>query len=149
MAFRKGGSKRPTQFIAVTATVRKGKYVKGPAIGLWEGDGGKGPIARGSIKDDYLAQLIRFLRKHSGDSVSFAVFESNQKFKKKSRDEDDEDEDDEEEDDEDEDNEEEEEDDEEEEKHSRRSTKKSSKSGGKSSKKKGKKSDWDFDEDDD
>ncbi len=145
MSKRRG--KRPDfGFLGVSVMVRKGKYVKGPTIGLYSND--NGPIARGSVKEDYLDSLREFLNKAAkhDQSVSFALFKN-----KKRQDDDDEDEDEEEDDEEEneEDEEEEEEDDEEEEEPENRKSKKSKKSGGKIDKKagtkKGKKSDWDFD----
>jgi hypothetical protein len=75
-----GGASRPTQFIAVTAPGRtNGEYEKGPAIGLWPTDGGRGPLARGSIKGEYLDKLDDFIHEQAKNrgSVSFAIFESN------------------------------------------------------------------------
>lgn len=130
MAFKKrsGGGNRPKYSIAVSVAVRKGKYVKGPSFGLWTAD--SGPTARGSVKEDYLQELIDFLSKAAkrDQSVSFALFENDKKKSRKDEDDDDEDEEDE----KDEVGEEEEEDD-------------------KPAKKKtaGKKKEWDFDDDED
>ena len=72
------GSKgsRPTHYIAVTAKVGKGRYEKGPYIGLWEGDDNNGPLYRGSVQGKYLDELDDFIKDFGADSISFAVFES-------------------------------------------------------------------------
>ena len=135
MAFKGKGSSKPQYSISTSIFVRKGKYIKGPSFGLWNAE--TGPMARGSVKEDYLIELASFLKKaHNNEqSVSFALFKN--KLKKDADEEEDEDEKD--------------EDDEEEEKPSKKSSKKPSKSDGKSDKKAGKKSgkkdDWDFDDD--
>jgi len=147
--FKGKGSTKPTMSISTSIFVRKGKYIKGPSFGLWPAE--TGPVARGTVKDDYLIELAQFLKKAHGNdqSVSFALFKN--KPKKDADEDEDEDEDEEEEENEDEDEDEDEDDDEEEEKPSKRKGKKSSKSGGKSGnksgKKTGKKDDWDFDDD--
>lgn len=82
---------RPTHFIAVTAKVGKGRYEKGPYIGLWESD--KGPLYRGSVSGKYLDELEDFIKDYGEDAISFAVFESKGGGKGRRRDEDDEDED--------------------------------------------------------
>lgn len=156
MAFKKGGSQRPQLSISTSIFVRKGKYIKGPSFGLWSAD--NGPMARGTVKDDYLQELADFLQKAAKRDmgVSFALFEN--KDKKRSRDDDDDDEDwgkgkrkreEEEEDDEKpakRKSKREEEEEEDEEKSSSRKSSKSEKSSGKSGKKSG--GDWDFDDDD-
>jgi len=127
--------KRPEYNIAPSIFVRKGKYISGPSFGLWTNDKG-GPMARGSVKDDYLQELAEFLLKAAKreQSVSFALF----KNKKRVEEDDDSDS---EEDSEDDDFDSDSEEDEEEERPARKkkSTKKSS----------GKKKDWDFDSDED
>lgn len=152
MAFRRGGSKRPEYSIATSVMIRKGKYKKGPSFGMWKSD--NGPIARGSVKEDYLGELGKFLRiaAQKEQSVSFALFKNKPKRDEDDEDEDEDDEDEDEEEDEDEDDEDgddEEDEEEEEEKSSKRKGKKSSKGGSKNGKKSGKKSgkkkDWDFD----
>jgi hypothetical protein len=135
MAFKRGGSKRPQFSISTSVFVRKGKYIKGPSFGLWDAD--SPVVARGSVKEDYLAELAEFLQKAVDKdlSVSFALFKN-----KKQRDE-----------------EEEEEDDEKEERRGKRGKRsrdeeeeeedeKEEKRGKKTGKKSGKKDDWDFDD---
>lgn len=147
MAFKKGGHQRPQYSISTSVFVRKGKYLKGPSFGLWLAE--SGPMARGSVKEDYLQELVEFLEKAQSkdQSVSFALFKNKPK---KDRDEDDDDDDEDE--DEDEDGDEDEDEDEKEEKKSKkRKAEKPEKSSGKSKDKAGKKGakkDWDFDEDD-
>jgi hypothetical protein len=149
MAFKKSfKGKRPQYSISTSVAVRKGKYVQGPSFGLWDNDG-KGPMARGSVKEDYLGELISFLRKaeKNEQSVSFALFKNKLK---KSRDEDDDDDEDEDEDEEDEKEDEDEDEDEEDEKPAKKKSSKKenpSKGKGKDKKKSGK--DWDFDDDED
>ena len=155
MAFkRRGGHKRPEYSIATSVMIRKGKYKKGPSFGMWKSD--NGPIARGSVKEDYLGELGKFLRiaAQKEQSVSFALFKNKPKRDEDEDDDDDDDDDNDEEEEEDDEDEEDEDDDEEdeeeeEEKSSKRRGKKSPKGGSKSSKKSGKKSskkkDWDFD----
>ena len=80
MAFNKrGGSSRPKYSVATSVFVRKGKYLKGPTFGLWLAD--NGPMARGSVKDEYLEDLISFLQKAAKNemSVSFALFKNQEK----------------------------------------------------------------------
>lgn len=79
MAFKKrGGNSRPKYSIATSVFIRKGKYVKGPSFGLWTAD--NGPMARGTIKEDYLDDLISLLqnaqKKELG--VSFALFKNDE-----------------------------------------------------------------------
>lgn len=84
---------RPTHYISVTAQVRKGKYEKGPYIGLWEGKDG-GPLFRGSVRGKYADELFDFLKDHGDDDIGFAVFESQGDrggSKRRSRDDEDED----------------------------------------------------------
>lgn len=82
---------RPTHYISVTAKVGKGKYEKGPFIGLWEGDGDKGPMFRGHVSGKYLDELYDFIKDYGEDSVGFAIFESRGDKGRRNRDEDDED----------------------------------------------------------
>ena len=142
-------NKRPQYSISSSVAIRKGKYKQGPSFGLWINDG-KGPMARGSVKENYLEELAAFLSKAAKNdlSVSFSLFKNKKKVEDDDEEEDDEE--DEEEKDEEED-EEKEDDDEEEEKPAKRKSSKSTKSSGKSSGKAEKKSskDWDFDDDDD
>lgn len=79
MAFKRGGHTRPQFSISTSVFVRKGKYLKGPSFGLWESD--NGPIARGSVKEEYLDDLISFLTKAEKNemSVSFALFKNDEK----------------------------------------------------------------------
>ena len=150
-------SKRPTYYLALSAKKGKKNFVKGPALGMWKGDGesDNSPMARGSAKDEYLSGIISFLRKHKEDEfgVSFALFKG-----KKKTDEDDEDDDDDDDDDDDEDEDDDDDDDDEEEeepknkkgsKKSGKSTKKGSEKSNAKSGKKGKKGKggWDFDDD--
>jgi hypothetical protein len=142
----KFGGSRPEFSISTSVFIRKGKYAKGPSFGLWKAE--SGPVARGSVKEEYLGDLISFLQKASKNeqSVSFALFKNKPK-----KDEDDAEDDDEDEDEEDEEEDEDDEDEEEEEKPAKKAATKSSKSSGKSDSKSSKKSkkDWDFDDDDD
>ena len=146
------GNPKPQYSIGTSVAIRKGKYVKGPSFGLWINDKSDFPMARGSVKENYLTELIEFLQKcEKRDlSASFALFknkkekhsdddgdsewsskkdkDSDDDFdmpKKKSKREEPEDED---------------------EKPSKKSSSKSSKSSGKEGKKSG--SDWDFNDDD-
>jgi len=142
MAFKRGGHSRPQFSISTSVFIRKGKYAKGPSFGLWTAD--SGPVARGSVKEEYLDDLIEFLRKAQKNEmgVSFALFKNKSKgedddgeYRSKRRDRD-----------------EDEDGDKEEKRSSRRGRKeedededkeeRSSKRG-----KKGKKDDWDFDND--
>jgi len=75
MARGRGGS-RPTHYIAVTAQVGKGKYEKGPYIGMWEGEGRNAPLFRGNAKGKYLDELYDFIKEYGDESIGFAVFES-------------------------------------------------------------------------
>lgn len=87
----KGGGNRPHMSIAFS--YKKGdEYVKGPSFGLWRNEDGDVPAARGSVKEEYLAELAEFLSKADkrGRTVSAALFENSGKAKK-SRDEDDDD----------------------------------------------------------
>ena len=145
MSFKRGGHKRPQYSISTSVAVRKGKYLKGPSFGLWINDDNDVPMARGSVKENYLSELAAFLRKaESKDlSVSFALFKNKDK---KRRDEDDDDSDDDEEEAEEKDTDS---DDDEEEDEDEKPAKKASKKAAKKSSKKGKKSDWDFDSEDD
>src|SRR3990167_4949992 len=54
---RSNKGSRPTHYIAVTAKVGKGRYEKGPYIGLWEGEDDDGPLFRGSAQGKYLDEL--------------------------------------------------------------------------------------------
>jgi len=87
MAFGKSHNK-PEYSISTSVSPRKGKYVKGPSFGLWLAD--NGPMARGSVKEDYLNELVSFLRKAASEdmSVAFALFKNDNK-KSKRRDDDD------------------------------------------------------------
>lgn len=152
MAFGKS-SKRPQYSVSTSIFVRKGKYIKGPSFGLWDAD--SGPMARGSVKDNYLTELREFLAKAEKreQSVSFSLFKNKAKKKVDEDDDDDDDDDEEEEEEEEEDEEEEDEEEEEEKPAKKKAAKKSSKSvhksAGKGGKKSGKKGDWDFDDEDD
>jgi len=77
-------------FIAFSAKVREGKYVKGPSVGLWPRD--TGPEAGGSLKGEYLEQLVEFLNKacDKGSDVSVALFKGSKKFGKRQDEEDEE-----------------------------------------------------------
>lgn len=140
MAFKRGGHKRPQYSVSTSVAIRKGKYLKGPSFGLWLNDSDV-PMARGSVKENYLSELVEFLTKAERKdlSVSFALFKNKDKKRRDKDDDDDEEEEEEEEEDED-----------------KKSAKKTGKkagpskkdSGKKSDKKSGKKSDWDFDDDD-
>ncbi len=86
MAFRgRGGHSRPKYSISTSVKIRDGKYAKGPSFGLWDAD--SGPMARGSVKDEYLEDLVEFLEKAAKKEVpvAFALF----KNKDKGRDDDD------------------------------------------------------------
>lgn len=67
---------RPTHYISVTAKVGKGRYEKGPYVGLWEGDDDNGPLFRGSVSGKYLDELADFIKDYGEDSIGFAIFES-------------------------------------------------------------------------
>jgi hypothetical protein len=88
------GHSRPSHFIGLSVTIRKGKYKQGPVVGLWENDG-KGPIMRGSAKEEYLEKVSSFIRKavQNEQAVSFAVFESKGGGKRSRHDEDEEEDD--------------------------------------------------------
>ena len=83
---------RPTHYVAVTAKIGKGKYEKGPYIGLWEGDGERNsPLFRGSASGKYLDELADFIKDFGEDSIGFAIFESRNDKNSRNRNEDDED----------------------------------------------------------
>ena len=87
MAFKKRSShSKPKYSISTSVAVRQGKYIKGPSFGLWDAD--TGPMARGSVKEGYLTELIEFLKKAEAKdlSVGFSLFKNTEK---KDRDEDD------------------------------------------------------------
>lgn len=132
--FNKGG-KRPNYSLSFSARIKKGKYKQGPYVGLWDADGKV--MARGSVKENYLSDLVEFLTQSA--KKDYAVGVSLFKNSKKRDDDGDDDDDDEEEEDEDE---EEEEDEDEEDEEDEKPAK------GKG-KKKGKKGGWDFDDDED
>lgn len=133
MAFSKSHSK-PQYSVSTSVSIRKGKYVKGPSFGLWLAD--SGPMARGTVKEDYLGELIAFLKKaHANDQgVAFALFKNKPK-----RDEDD-----------DRDDDDDDDDDAEDEKPAKKKKRPAEDDDDeKPAKKKAKKkSDWDFDDDD-
>lgn len=139
MSFKRGGgSNKPQYSISTSVFIRKGKYAKGPSFGLWDAD--SGPMARGSVKEEYLEDLIGFLKKalSNEQSVSFALFKN--KDKRREEDEDDE--------------KEygnkrrEKEEDDEKPARGKRREEEDEKSSKKSGKKSGKKDDWGFDDDD-
>ena len=130
MAKKFKGGKRPNFSLSFSARIKKGKYKQGPYVGLWDADGKV--IARGSVKEKYLTDLVEFLTK--AEEKEFAVGVSLFKNSKK-RDEEDDDEN---EDDDEEEEEDEEEDDDDEDEKPRKGKKG----------KKGKKNDWGFDDDD-
>lgn len=70
-----GGKKKPALSIALSVQVGEKKYEKGPSFGLWTNDKG-GPAYRGTLKDEYLAQVLEFLAsaQEAGLPVSLAVF---------------------------------------------------------------------------
>ena len=80
-----GGHKQPD--LSVALSVKQGNgYVKGPSFGLWSNDEG-GPAFRGSLKGEYLAQVLEFLHNaYDADiPVGLAVFKNGDKaegFKK-------------------------------------------------------------------
>jgi len=86
MAFKRSGGNKPEFSIRASVSPRKGKYVNGPSAGLWLAD--NGPMARGSLKENYLEEFISFLQKAAKNdmSVSLSLFKNDSK--KRSRDED-------------------------------------------------------------
>ena len=148
MAFKKASHNKPEYSISTSVAIRKGKYIKGPSFGLWIVD--NGPVARGSVKEDYLAELTDFLKKAAAKdlSVQFALFRNDEKKKKYAKEDEEEDEADEEEEEDEEDEEDEEEEEEEEEPAPKKTSKK--KQAGKAKASGGKKaSKWDFDSEED
>src|SRR5262245_39067076 len=80
MAFRgrgrNGGGGRPSMFLSFSAKVGDRKYKRLSSIGLWPRDEGVGPIAGGSVKGEYLDNLVDDLTKAAdkGWDVSVALF---------------------------------------------------------------------------
>ena len=137
MAKKFKGGKRPNFSLSFSARIKKGKYKQGPYVGLWDADGKV--MARGSVKENYLSDLVEFLTQ--SEKKDYAVGVSLFKNGKK-RDEDDDDDDDDEEEEEDEDEKEEDDDDDDKEEEGPKSRSK------KGSKGKKRESKWDFDDED-
>jgi hypothetical protein len=76
---RKGAGKKPE--LSVALSVKQGNgYVKGPSFGLWTNEEG-GPAYRGTLKGDYLNQVVEFLANaaEADLSVGLAVFDNEEK----------------------------------------------------------------------
>jgi hypothetical protein len=74
----KQGGNPPT--LSVALSVKQGKgYIKGPSFGFWPNEEG-GPAYRGTLKDDYLTQVLEFLSNAAEANlpVSMAVFDNSQ-----------------------------------------------------------------------
>lgn len=80
MAFQRrkqgGGGSKPALSVALSAKQGQG-YIKGPSFGLWANEEG-GPAYRGTLKDEYMAQVLEFLSNayEAGIPVSLAVFDN-------------------------------------------------------------------------
>jgi hypothetical protein len=76
---KKGAGKKPE--LSVALSVKQGNgYVKGPSFGLWTNEEG-GPAYRGSLKGDYLNQVVEFLANaaEADLSVGLAVFDNEER----------------------------------------------------------------------
>lgn len=75
-----GGKSKPDLSIALSVQVGENKYEKGPSFGLWLNDKG-GPAYRGTLKDEYLAQVLEFLAsaQEAGLPVSLAAFSNEER----------------------------------------------------------------------
>lgn len=74
---KQGGGHKPPD-LSVALSVKQGNgYIKGPSFGLWSNEEG-GPAFRGSLKGEYLAQVLEFLTNaYDADiPVGLAVFEN-------------------------------------------------------------------------
>jgi hypothetical protein len=75
---KKGAGTKPD--LSVALSVKQGNgYVKGPSFGLWINVEG-GPSYRGTLKGDYLNQVVEFLANaaEADLSVGLAVFSKNE-----------------------------------------------------------------------